>query len=178
MNSVFVSTFNAIEGADAYLNGDAEHVSGIVVDGRSLTLNLIRVDANVLTTFSQFPVMPKHLMADVNPLEFQQHPVWQNPIGTVPFRIEEIQMNDFTRFVPFEDYHGGTAKIDEVVAWPGGESDESIARNAAAGLLDFGSTRTLYNVEALREMDHITLTPVDINYTRSFRVNAFPFKPE
>ena len=180
LNSVFSNTFHSIVGAQDYLDAKTDHVAGIAAEGNTITLTLSSLDPNVLTTFGQFPVMPEHLMADVNPLEFQQHPFWQNPVGTGPYRIEEVQMNDFARFVPFEGYHGGVAKIPEVVAFPGGGSvdNENVPVNAAAGRLDYGATRLLSNVEGLRDIDHMNLYPVDIAYTRSFRVNAFPFKPE
>lgn len=180
LNSVFTNTFSSIEGAQDYLDHKAEHIAGINTDGRKITLHLSVLDPNVLTTFGQFPVMPKHLMAGINPLEFQQHPFWQKPVGTGPYRIEEVQMNDFVRYVPFEDYHGGIAKIPEVVAFAGvgGSDNENVPVNAAGGRLDFGATRLLSTVEGLRELDHMTLYPVDIPYTRSLRVNSFPFKPE
>ena len=37
LNSVFRSAFEAIEGSGAYLDGSAEHISGIVVDGNTIT---------------------------------------------------------------------------------------------------------------------------------------------
>lgn len=160
INPVFLQTFNSI--------------SDMTTDGNALTINFATLDPNMLLTFSQFAPLPKHLMEGVNPAEFQQHPYWQNPVGSGPYKITEVQMNDFVRFVPFENYHGGVAKIDEIVAFPSGENDGNVIKNATARRLDFGFTKSVGDVKALEEMDFMRVIAADIPYTRSFRVNAFP----
>jgi peptide/nickel transport system substrate-binding protein len=82
-------------------------------------------------------------------------------------------MNDFVRFVPFEDYHGGVAKVEEIVAFPSGENDTNVIKNASAGRLDFGFTKSVGDVQALEAMEHMRVIPADIPYTRSLRVNAY-----
>ena len=158
-NPVFLSTFDAI--------------SDMSTDGDKVTINFGKIDPNMLLTFSQFAPLPKHLLDGVNPTEFQQHPFWQNPVGSGPFRIEEVQMNDFVRFVPFETYHGGVAKIEEIVAFPSGENDGNVIQNAEAGRLDYGFTKSVGDVQALEAMDHMRVIPADIPYTRSLRINKF-----
>lgn len=179
LNGVLNNTFVSLEGGEAYKNGDAETISGITAEGDKLTLNFAVLDPNVLVSFSQFTPMPKHLLGDVDPLEFQQHSYWQNPIGSGPFRIEEVKMNDFARFVPYEDYYGGTVNgIDEIVAFPSEDNDPNVVKNAAAGRLDYGFTKSVADVQALEEMEHMHVIPADIPYTRSLRVNAYPNQPD
>lgn len=160
INAVFMATFNAIE--------------SISVDGDVITLAMSQLDPNVLLTFSQFAPLPKHLLEGVNPAEFQQHPFWQNPVGSGPYKLAEVQMNDFVRFVPFEAYHGGVANVDEIVAFPSGENDGNVITNASAGRLDFGFTKSVSDVQSLEDMAHMRVIPADIPYTRSLRVNAYP----
>ena len=160
INAVFTSTFDAIE--------------NVSVEGDVITLSMSKLDPNVLLTFSQFAPLPKHLLDGVNPAEFQQHPFWQNPVGSGPFAIAEVQMNDFVRFVPFDGYHGGTAKVEEIVAFPSGENDANVITNASAGRLDFGFTKSVADVQSLEEMEHMRVIPADIPYTRSLRINAYP----
>ena len=143
------------------------------IDGNTITLNMSQLDPNVLLTFSQFAPLPMHLFTDLNPAEFQQHPFWQNPVGSGPYKIAEVQMNDFVRFVPFENYHGGVAKIEEIVAFPSGENDGNVIQNAEAGRLDYGFTKSVGDVQALEAMEHMRVIPADIPYTRSLRVNKF-----
>ena len=164
INAVFASTFDAIE--------------SMSVEGNSITLTMSQLDPNVLLTFSQFAPLPLHLFTDLNPAEFQQHPFWQNPVGSGPYKIAEVQMNDFVRFVPFEAYHGGVANIDEIVAFPSGENDGNVIPNAAAGRLDYGFTKSVADVQALEEMEHMRVIPANIPYTRSLRVNAYPMISE
>jgi len=178
LNGVFTNTFKSIEGAEAFIKGDAETISGISVDGNALTLKFAVLDPNMLVTFSQFPPLPKHKLEGVNPVELQQHPFWQYPIGSGPFKVAEVQMNDFARFVPFENYHGGIAKIDEIVAFPSEDNDPNVVKNAAAGRLDYGFTKSVADIQALEGMDHMRVIAADIPYTRSLRINAFPKKPE
>ena len=176
LNAVFAKTFASLEGAQAFADGKADEISGIVVDGNTIIFKLAQLDPNVLLTFTQFPPLPKALLADVDPLQFQQAAFWQNPIGSGPFKVQEVQMNDYTVLVPFEEYHGGVAKIDEIILYPSGENDSNVIPNAAAGKLDYGFTKSVGDVKALEEMDHMRLIPVDIPYTRSFFVNKFPKK--
>ncbi len=173
INAVFAKTFDSIEGATAFKDGSASSVSGIKIDGNNISLSFAKLDPNMLLTFSQFPPLPKHLLGDVNPLEFQQHSFWQKPIGSGPFKIEEVQMNDFVRYTPFADYHGGVAKVDELVSFPSGQGDANVLKNAAAGRLDFGFTKSVGDVKALEAMENMKVVAADIPYTRSLRINKF-----
>lgn len=176
LHPVFTNTFKSLAGADAYLAGKADHISGITISGNTITFKFAKLDPNLLLTFSQFPPLPQKYFKDVDPLQFQQATFWQSPVGSGPFRIKEVQMNDYTVMVPFEDYYGGIANIDEIVLYPSGENDGNVIKNAAAGKLDYGFTKNVGDVQALEEMDHMRITPVDIPYTRLFFVNKFPRK--
>ncbi|PID56134.1 peptide ABC transporter substrate-binding protein [candidate division KSB3 bacterium] len=176
LHGVFATTFKSLEGAKAYTDGKADAISGIVVDGNKITMKFAELDPNVLLTFSQFAPLPKALLADVDPLQFQQAAFWQHPVGSGPFKVNEVQMNDYTVLTAFEDYHGGVAKIDEIILYPSGENDGNVIPNAAAGKLDYGFTKSVGDVKALEGMAHMHLTPVDIPYTRSLFVNKFPKK--
>jgi len=178
ISAVFSNTFNSIEGAEAFVDGSADSVSGITVDGNTISIKFAKLDPNFMLTFGQFPVLPMHLLSDMKGEEFQQHPFWQNPVGSGPFKIAEIQMNDFVRYVPFEDYHGGVATFDEIVSFPSGENDANVLKNAGAKRLDLGFTKSVADVQGLEEMAHMKVVPANIPYTRSLRMNKFPNKPE
>lgn len=177
ISSVFSNTFNSIDGAEAFVAGTADSVSGLTVDGNTVNVEFAKFDPNFTLTFAQFPILPAHLLNDVEPLEFQQHAFWQSPVGSGPFKIAEVQMNDYVRFVPFAGYHGGVAKIDEIVAFPSGENDANVLKNAASKRLDLGFTKSVSDVQGLQDLDHMRVIPANIPYTRSFRVNKYPNKP-
>ncbi len=174
VHPVFVKTFSSIEGAAAYKDGNASEISGISTSGNTITFKMETLDPNVLLTFSQFGILPKKYLDDVDPLKFQQHSYWQMPIGSGPFKVGEVEMNDYVVMVPFKDYHSGVAKIDQIVCYPTFDSDPNAVKNAAAGRLDYAFTKNTAEVSAIKEMDHMRITPVDIPYTREIWFNKFP----
>lgn len=169
-----IDTAKVVPGINAVFASTFAKIAKVAVDGPTITLTFSELDPNALLTFSQFAPLPKHLLEGVKPEEFQQHPYWQNPVGSGPFKIAELQMNDFVRLVPFEAYHGGVAKIGEIVAFPSGENDANVIKNATAGRLDYGFTKSVGDVKALEAIPNMRVTAEDIPYTRSLRVNAYP----
>lgn len=171
---LLASTIGSIAGAEAFKNGEADSISGIDVDDRTVTLTFATIDPNMLMSFAQFAPLPKAHLEGVDPLQIQQHEFWQMPIGSGPFMIEEARMNEFTTLVPFPDYHKGVAQIDQIIALPSADGDANLIRNAAAFRADFGYTKNATDVPALEEMEHMSVTPVNIPYTRMFWINQFP----
>ena len=176
IHAVVRNTFTSLTGSEAYESGAADSVSGISVDGNTINLSFDTLDPNLLITFGQFAILPEHLLKNADPLQFQQDPFWQNPIGSGVYKIEEVQMNDFTRYVPFENYHGGVAKIDEIVAFPSYDGDANLIKNATAGRMDYGFTKNTGDVASLEALDFMRVIPVDIPYTRMIWINQFSRK--
>lgn len=174
LNAVFSSTLQALQGYQAYADGSAADISGIAIDGNTVTFTFESVAPNALLMFTQLPPLPKKFFDNVDPLQAQQAAYWQKPIGSGPFKLQEVSMNDYAVFVPFEAYHGGIAKIDEIRMYPSSDSDPNLVKNAAAQELDYAYTKSVEDVIALEGMDHMIVTPVDIRYTRMFFVNKFP----
>ena len=99
MHALIGNTVGSIKGADAFKDGSTDDVAGIKynIADRVITLELTKIDPNILTTFTQFAILPKHLLGDVDPLKFQQSDFWQKPIGSGAFKITEVKMNDFAK---------------------------------------------------------------------------------
>lgn len=171
---VVLATLTRIEGAAELASGDADSMSGIAVDGNTVTLTFAEIDPNVLLTFAQFAPLPSSYFEGVDPLQLQQNEFWQNPIGSGPFMIEEARMNEFTTLVPFPDYHRGEALIEQIIALPSADGDANLIRNAAAFRADFGYSKNATDVPSLEEMEHMNVTPVNIPYTRMFWINQYP----
>merc|ERR1711991_506104 len=138
---IMKNTFKSIEGAESYIAGSASSVSGIKVNGNKLTLQFSKVDPNVLLTFSQFAPLPRK-------------------------HVKEVQMNDYVVFTPFDDYHEGRARIDEIIASPSDDNDANLVKNATAGRMDYGFTKNVADVKSLEAMSHMTVLPQNIPYTR------------
>jgi peptide/nickel transport system substrate-binding protein len=107
-------------------------------------------------------------------VNLQQAPYWQKPIGSGPFVIDDVVMNDYTKLVPFDGYHKGTPKIDEIIARPSGDGDGNLQVNATAGKADYGYTKIASDVPALEALDFMNVHPIDIPYTRMLWINQFP----
>ena len=176
ISSIFEQTFNSIEGAAAYKSGAAQSVSGITIDGNKITIRFAQIDPNMLVSFGQFPILPEKYFQGTNPAQFQQASYFQKPIGSGPFMIKEVRMNDYVIFEPFRDYHGGIAKIDEIHAYPSGENDGNLIVNAEAGRIDYGYTKSSSDAVALGKINGMNVYSVNMLYTRFLWFNQFPKK--
>ncbi|MGV3650277.1 MAG: ABC transporter substrate-binding protein [Devosia sp.] len=171
---VLQATMKKIEGADAFIKGEAETLSGVSAEGNTITVKFARLDPNVLLSFSQFAPLPAKQFEGVDPVTLQQAPYWQKPIGSGPFMIDEVVMNDYTTLVPFEGYHKGTPKIEQIIARPSSDNDGNLLVNAQAGRADFGYTKAAGDVPGLEALAYMNVYPVDIPYTRMLWINQFP----
>jgi len=173
LHGVLASVFNSIDGAADYVAGKAEHVSGISADGKTVTIKFSKPNANTLLAFTQWGPFPKKAFEGVEPALVQQAPFWQKPIGSGPFMVEEAKFGDFSSFVPFADYYKGKPKIDQIIAWASSDGDTNMTKNAAAGRIDFAVTKVVGDIEALKGMDNMKMTPLDIPYTRMIWINQY-----
>lgn len=173
INSVFLNTFNAIEGSEAYLNGSADSISGVAINGNTITITFDKVAPDALLTFTQFAILPAKYFDGVDPLKFQQAEYFQNPIGSGPFKVKEVKLNDYTILEPFAKYYNGVADYTIHLTPSPGDSDANLVNNVKSGLLDYGYTKSVSDVKALKEDTSIKLNQVDVRYTRLFYANKF-----
>lgn len=172
-HAVVKSAILGLEGAKAFLDGDSDSISGLSIDGDVITMNFAVLQPNLLLALSQFTPFPASYFEGVDPVNLQEQEFWQAPVGSGPYMIEEVQMNDFVTFVPYEDYWGGVANIKQIIATPSYDSDPNLLRNAAAGRADFGYTKSVSDVAGLEAIEGFTIYPVDIPYTRFLNINQF-----
>lgn len=174
VNSTVSNTVMSLKGAQEVLDKKATEVEGIKVDGKTVTLSFAKLDPNVLVSLTQFAPLPKKYLEKADPVTLQQDPFWQKPIGSGPYMVSEVKMNDYTTFVPFPAYWGGVAKIEQIVAFPSGDGDGNVVKNATARKLDYGFTKNTADVKSLQDLGFMKLTPEDIPYTRLLWINHYP----
>lgn len=174
-NAVFVSTFSAIEGSttDGKFN---ETFSGITIDGQDITIQFSDIAPDALLTFTQFAPVPKSEFEGVDPLMAQQAPFFQHPIGAGPFKVGEVNMKNYTILEPFDKYYNGVADFQIQLLPSPGDSDANLATRVKSGNLDYGYTKAATDVQAIENTPGITVTPVDVRYTRLFYLNKFDRK--
>lgn len=174
VHSVLASTVARLEGAQAFKDGSADEIAGVTVDGNVVTLTFEELDPNVLLTLSQLPPLPKHLLEDADPLQIQQDPYFQAPVGSGPFKIVDVRMGDYTVFEAFDGYWAGAPEIDRVEMYASGESDPNLVVNIEAGSVDYAYTKSVEDATAIEAVAGISVESVDVMYTRLFFVNSFP----
>jgi peptide/nickel transport system substrate-binding protein len=173
LHGVVAKTFNSLEGAADYVAKKADHISGITTDGKTITLKFATLAPNVLIALSQFAPLPKKYFEGTDPTLLQQNAFWQKPVGSGPFKVDTVAFGDNVSLVPFDDYFLGKPKIDQVIAFASADGDVNMVKNAAAHRIDFAITKVTSDVEALKGMDWMKLTPMDIPYTRMIWINQF-----
>ncbi len=173
LHGVLASVFNSIEGAAEYVAGTADSVSGITTDGNKVTVKFTKPNANTLISFTQWGPFPKKYFEGVDPTLVQQAEFWQKPIGSGPFKVEEAKFGDFASFVPFDDYYEGKPKIDQIIAWASSDGDVNMVKNASANRIDFAVTKVVSDIQAIKALDFMRLTPLDIPYTRMVWFNQY-----
>ena len=175
LNAVALNTFRAIKGAAAYADGTAESVEGVTVDGNTVTVTFERIDPNALLTFSQWPILPEHLLGSVNPVTAQQNEFWQHPIGTGPFKVSETLLGNYAILDRYEGYYRtGTGNIQRIFMFASNENDANLIKNAESGQIDYAFSKNVTDTQGIELLDNMTVHPVNIRYTRLFFVNEFP----
>ena len=176
INNVFANTFKAIEGATEYLDGKADDISGITIDGNNIDIKFEKLAPDALLTFTQFAPLPEKHLKDVDPVQFQQSEFFRNPIGSGPFKVEEVKMGNYTTLAGFDKYWDGAPTYKMHLNPSAGDSDPNLVTNAKAGLLDYSYTKNIADVKSLEGVDGINIDKVDVRYKRLFFANKFPKK--
>ncbi len=171
--STILNTFRNLEGAEEYVAGTAEHVSGITVDadGKTITLKFAKVVPNLQWSLGEFAILPQHLLKDADFTQLQQDPFFQKPIGSGPFYIEEVKMNEYTIYAPFEQYWNGVANFKIQCSANQPETDPDLPEAFRAGQLDYAFVKNYDQMKACDGLDGVHIHTVSALYTRWLNVN-------
>lgn len=173
LNAVFTTTFKAIQGSQDYLDGKTEDIAGIKIDGNKIVISFDKAAPDALLTFTQFTPLPMKYFESVDPVTFQQAEFFQNPVGSGPFKVKEVQMNNYTILEGFDKYWNGVPTYTIHLNPSAGDSDANIVTNAKAGKLDYAYTKNIADVKALEGTPGIKIDTVNVRYTRLFYINKF-----
>ena len=162
LNAIYTTAFNCLEGVDEFKAGTAEDISGIVVDGNTVTFKLTRTSSSFLNILGQFAILPKHCFEDANLLELHNDDFWQHPIGSGMYKLEEFNPGNYVVYVPFEGYEGEKPSIEKIIVTAVGD----VISAAQNGTLDYIQTSNPEQITQLDKMPHMTKFPVNSNYYR------------
>ena len=177
-NAVASEVMKAIQGAQDFLDGKTDNLEGVVIDGSKITVNFDTVSANALAVFSQWPILPKHCLENASPETLQQDQFWQKPIGSGPFKVDEVVLNNYATLKRWDGYYKtGTGNIETIYMFASGENDSNLVKNAAAGKIDYAWSKSTDDAKAIESMDGMKVSTANIRYTRCFYINQFPHEP-
>ena len=177
-NAVASEVMKAIQGAQDFLDGKTDNLEGVVIDGSKITVNFDTVSANALAVFSQWPILPKHCLENASPETLQQDQFWQKPIGSGPFKVDEVVLNNYATLKRWDGYYKtGTGNIETIYMFASGEHDSNLVKNAGAGKIDYAWSKSTDDAKAIESMDGMKVSTANIRYTRCFYINQFPHEP-
>lgn len=166
-NGLFTGTFNGIVGASAWVDGSADDLEGVVVDGSTVTITLANPNSNFLPVMSEFMIMPEHSLKDVDPLELSNDSFWAKPVVCGRFMLTEMNPGNYYVLEQNPYYEGQQAKITKIINHL--VADYTTA--AEAGQVDYISTNDMDVVKGLSAMNNMQANPIDILFYRYFICN-------
>ncbi|MDY0287886.1 MAG: ABC transporter substrate-binding protein [Sphaerochaeta sp.] len=175
LNAVAVTTYSSIKGAKDFLDKKTDHISGIAISGNTVKITFDKLDPNALLTFSQWPVLPSHLLAGSNPVTCQQNAFWQKPVGTGPFKVGQTVLGNYGILERNNAYFlKGTGNISKIFMHANGENDPNLQKNAEGGKIDYAWSKSVQDAKGMAGIKGMTVNPVNIRYTRLFYINQYP----
>ncbi|MDO5298340.1 MAG: ABC transporter substrate-binding protein [Clostridia bacterium] len=167
--------YPTVPGANTVMTEVINDAKAITVDGNTVTFEFNNAQPNALTIFSQWPILPKHCLETVTPENFSASTFWQAPIGTGPFKVDEVKLGEYTTLVRNTEYFiEGTGNIEKIYMYPSTDAgDENLITNAMAGKIDYAFCKDSAQVQQLQEMDGYTVDTVNVTFTRYAFLNMF-----
>ena len=173
-NAVLTGLLERLEGAEEFQNGDAEGCAGITVEENTVTFRFAEASADALKVFAQWPVLPKHKLENVRPDKLQKNKFWNNPIGSGPYRVSEVELGKYCILERWEDYREtGDGNIQYIYMAASEDIDQELAVHADRDRLDYAWGKSTDNVEYVKKLEGIEVETVQVPYTYCFFINQF-----
>ena len=124
--------YGNIVGATAYMNGQAQHISGVVADGDTLTIHLIQPEGRFLSllTMPFLCAVPTTLPA----VEQQTGPI----PSAGPYYISDAASNDHITLTRNPNYQGARPQPWDSIDYHFGEAEQDVRALVESGVSDDG----------------------------------------
>ncbi|MBD2848281.1 ABC transporter substrate-binding protein [Paenibacillus sp. IB182496] len=169
INAVFSGAFGKIVGADALKAGEADELSGVTIDGNTLTIELTEPVGVFLLTMAQWPPYPKHLLESEDPATLHLASFWEKPIGNGPYMLTEVVPNNYAMLELYPDYYGTAPKVEKIMLQT--ISEDQLVTKAQAGELDYMPVMDLNQATEIVKSPDYEANPVDLLYVRFLMPN-------
>jgi len=175
VNSVFAGALGSIEGYAECKAGDAAEVSGIIADGKNLTIKMAKPSSTMALTLGQMNVNPKHLLGDEDPLTIHDAAYWIEPVGSGFYKIGEYVEGKYWKLVPNEDFYDADRipKIQQIyLGYSSGGTTSDAVLSAQSGDIHISSTMSPDEITEIAKLDNYSLMGADIYYVRYLMWNS------
>ena len=171
--------YPSVPGANTVMTDVINDAKAITVDGNKVIFEFNNPQPNALTVFSQWSILPKHLLENVTPENFTADTFWQKPVGTGAFKVETVKLGEYTTLVRNEDYFvTGTGNIERIYMYPSTDAgDTNLITNAQAGNIDYAFCKDSAQAQQLMAMDGYNVETVNVTFPRYIFINMFDAKP-
>lgn len=176
VNSVFAGALGSIEGYAECKAGDADEITGIIADGKNLTIKMVKPSSTMALTLGQMNVNPKHLLGDEDPLTLHDASYWIKPVGSGFYKIGEYVEGKYWKLVPNEDFYDADRipQIQQIyLGYSSGGTTSDAVLSCQSGNTHIGSTMSPDEVTEISKLDNYTLMGADIYYVRYLMWNAY-----
>lgn len=128
-NSTRARKYMYVEGYEALKNGETDTLSGLSVNGNVITFKLTQKQVLFLEEIYATYVIPKHLLGNIAWADADSSDFWKKPIGSGPYKVDEVKFPDYCTLVRNDDYWGEPAGIKNVqfVSYQAGGNDAAVA---------------------------------------------------
>lgn len=139
-NSSVAKKYQYIEGYEALKNGETDKLSGMSVNGNTITLKLTKSRPLFLTDIYATYVLPEHLLGGMAWADMDSSDYWKKPVGCGAYIIDKVSFPDYFTCTRFDEYWGEPAGIKNVqfVSYQTGGSDAAVA-GLINNEIDFGT---------------------------------------
>lgn len=160
-NGLYTTAFSNIEGVAEYLSGEAEHISGLVVEGNTLRIEMSTEYPAMIQVLAQFVILPEHILGEEDWPTLYLNEYWADPVVSGMYKIGETVSYETVQLVLNEAYIGETPQIEEVIL-------HIDYKNADLDLYSTNNTTEIINYRSMRGMEDYE---IDILFYRYFVFN-------
>lgn len=154
VNSIYTSAFKKIADKSA--------------EGNVITLTLSEPYSSLPQILSQFAILPKHSLENVDVLKLDADTTfWQNPVTSGYYMVGEFNVGNYFTMVPNPNYEGTPAKIQKVTV----SYVNDYLTAAQSGNADYLYGNATDLVEAMEGMSNYTSHEVDVLFYKYFIFN-------
>lgn len=173
--SSYTKYITGIEGAKEVMDGTADSISGIMVDGNVVTIKIKSVDTTFLYAMSNnlLCILPEHSFEGVAVEDYFTYlPYLEKPIGSGPYMVDEMALPDYVTLVRFDRYNGKPAGIKNIMRRTY-LSDEASLAAVIAGDIDFIAPNAINeaNITMMARNEDLEFNYVESLYHRFLMCN-------